>query len=184
MSQLESSKIGFFGDVSKYLDINQLSKLSTVSTTALFCGLNNLKYDRFILRKCGENLLRLIKSEAKTSIILKEIKGCSDLEYALIKNDMAHCKYVGRTHPHQISYYMDTPLLRAIDTNNVEVVRELIKRGIRVNRLDGEEYTPIYRARYKTEIYNLLVEAGAHVGEAYHEEYYDNVTDSWQRGQY
>lgn len=58
-----------------------------------------------------------------------------------------------------------TALMKAVNSNNVALVRDLIQQGTDVNELDANQDAPLVIAAYKgyTDILQLLLEAGADV---------------------
>ena len=109
----------FFDDSSKYLTFDQLSKLSRVSTSSLFRGLNNLKHNRFI-PKNKKKLLKLAETKYKIGKMLKAIKSTEN--------------------PNALTKYNDTPLYLIVrnDYNNSDInmtiaVKALIKAGAIIN---------------------------------------------------
>jgi ankyrin repeat protein len=58
-----------------------------------------------------------------------------------------------------------TTLMKAVKSNNVARVKELIQQGVNVNTLDTNGDAPLIQAAYEgyTEIVRLLLEAGADV---------------------
>lgn len=76
----------FFDDVSCYLDIDDLTSLSFVSTSSYYYGLNNLRHNIFIPSDNGQYLLDLDGKSKKT--ILKAIKADSNFNYKDRINDI------------------------------------------------------------------------------------------------
>ena len=94
-------------DVNQYLNLDELTTVSTVSTDTFFRGLNNMKFNRFLPYENGEEILRKLEIEEKVQ--LTDIKRSSNLNFA---NENGQ-----------------TILFRAIYHDNTEIVKILINLG-------------------------------------------------------
>ena len=104
---MTSSLLEISDDVNRYLNLDELATLSTVSTNSFFRGLNNMKFNRFIPKENGEEILRKLKNKEKVK--LSDVKGSANLNV--------------------IDKYGDTPLHIVID--NMEMVELLKEAGAR-----------------------------------------------------
>ena len=160
-------------DVNRYLNLKELTTVSTVSIDTFFRGLNNMRYYRCVPSENGEEILR--KFENKQEVKLSDIKGCSNLNFANEKGwtplhrvtekniEIAKLLIKEGSDVNTSNNFGWTPLMWAININNIEMVELLINSGADLNVDDNFGWTPLHWAikRNNTEMIELLKRAGA-----------------------
>ena len=140
-------------DVNKYLDLNQLTTVSLTSTSSLFRGLNNLKYNRFNPSSNIDifGLVRQLRRDISTDDVKRVLRAFKSLENFnimdcyqryLVKNISA----VGNTEllKYLVKAGADVNLGNPLEqhiidseiSGNLENVEILIKAGYDVNSRD------------------------------------------------
>ena len=131
-----------FYDLSTYLDLEETTVLSSVSTQSLFKCLYNIKHYRFIPRVIYYDDLYKLRKE--TTKALKMIKSSENIN---IKNREGYS------------------LLHSFIYGNVELIKGLIKRGANINIKGFHNITPLHRAVMdtigKTITVKILLNSGA-----------------------
>ena len=174
-------------DLGPYLDLVQLTDLSLVSTSSLFNGLYNLKFDRFIPSNRDFSLLHLPPG-IKNTYILKHMKGSENpMDFVTSLPSIRNGKKCGRnplcwsaitSNIEIFNAYIrlgvdldgdkiDNPLRDAVANNNIEMVNLLIENGANVNPSLESGRCLLHDAR-SVEMANILIEAGANVNTVYH----------------
>ena len=170
-------------DVNRYLNLKELTTVSTVSTNTLFRGLNNMEYYRFIPKENEEEILRILVASDRERVIgekvmISDIKETSDVNFA---------DSVKRTLLYWVVYYNDiekaklqikqganvntsdlfgwAPLHLASMRDNLMMVKLLIKEGADINVPEEKGRTPLRWAIYNNDIHiaKLLIKEGADV---------------------
>ena len=133
-------------DASKYLDLGQLTNVSLVSTSSLFRGLNNLKYNRFIpdgktdiynLRNITMNnrtehtkiMLRAFKSLENVNVIDKYNRSLLYFCVADTVTNTELVKYLIKLGADVNLTYLTYPLGVAVEQENIETIKLLLKAG-------------------------------------------------------
>ena len=137
-------------DISKYLDLDQLTTVSLVSTSSFFRGLNNLKYNRFI-PSGNIDIFVLIKQQrtnslSKTEDIKLVLRAFKSLENVNINDGESE---------------YDNSIIRGVAWNT-ELTKALIKMGADVNL--GSPFLVAVSWR-NIDASKILMEAGADVNE-------------------
>ena len=171
----------FFDDSSKYLTFDQLSKLSRVSTSTLFRGLNNLKYNRFIPNDKKE-LSKLADTKYNICEMLKAIKSTEN------PNSLTSGFTPLRLIIHNNHYNSDINMTiavkalikagaindaftfaKAMKSANIGVIQALINAGYDVNHSEKYNPRPIFGAcvinfpSNNDIIIQILIDAGADI---------------------
>ncbi|RKY27733.1 MAG: hypothetical protein DRP79_02980 [Planctomycetota bacterium] len=106
----------------------------------------------------------LVKSGAK--IYLKDSMGKTALMYGVNSKDITALFLDNGAKINDTDRRGFTPLMQAVDYENIEVIRELINRGAKINTADHKEHqSSLMLAIYKRniEIVNVLLDKGADV---------------------
>ena len=161
-------------DVNRYLNLDELTMFSTVSTSTFYRGLNNMRYYRFVPNENGKEILRKVNYKIK-SLDIKESSninfankyGQIPLHWAIRKGNIEIVKLLIKEGAN-VNYANNNvlpPLHWAVTDNNIEMVKLLIKEGADVNSINSYEKTPLYWAirNNNTDIADLLRENGAHL---------------------
>ena len=161
-------------DVNRYLNIKELTTVSTVSTNTFFRGLNNMKFYRYFPYENGEEILRTL--ENKEEVKLSDIKGSSNLNFGdkfgwtpldlAVKNNNIKMVKLLIKEGADVNMSEVTPLHYAVEDNNIKIVKFLIKEGANINAIARHiRDTPLHRAvgSNKIEVVKLLIEEGANV---------------------
>lgn len=167
-------------DVNRYLNIDELTTLTTVSTNSFYRGLNNMKFHRFTPKESGKEILRKYEYVEKVKLSdLKEISnvnivnnyygirgGNTPLHYAA-GDSIEKVKLLIRmgADVNTVNKHGKTPLFFATEMDKMETVKLLIKEGANVNNIDTMGYTPFLLTvdLNNIELFKILLNLGANV---------------------
>ena len=131
-------------DASKYLDLGQLTTVSLVSTSSLFIGLNNLKYNRFIPDGKTDifDLMNITINNNRveyTKLMLRALKSLENVNvinkhgHSLLNQCVPRAELIKYLIKLGADINLGNPLITAAGYENIESVNILINAGADIN---------------------------------------------------